>query len=231
MKRRRQEETTINLVDEASEEPAVAQPVRTLVRDLATYMHADLIGVAGMTSLRTLLAWHQTCYAYWRQWCDRGYLATLLERAHSLATLNRRRDLRVARHLTDCLVLDTQLLAMRIGEALWQKAPQWSDDSDLTIMPLQRFHVTDVTIRHVLALLGERRIDRISDVAPPIRLTQAFRRGCAYLSLRYDWCVLLLNRKEEEGKGVARRAVTKEVPLTGDIRFDDTMVFRVSPGL
>lgn len=235
MKRQRQEETTIDLVDETSDgpEPVATRPARALVRDVATCMHADLVGVACMLSVRTLLAWHQTCYAYWRQWCDPAYLGTLLERAHSLATLKRQRDMRVARHLADCLTLDTQLLAFRIGEVLWLKAaPRWLDTSDLTIVPQQRFHLTDITIRMLLAVLKQHRIDQCKDAVLPTRLLQAFRRGCAYLAVRYDWCIISLCRSEEKGSGVARRTVTTDVPLTGaDIRFDDTMVLRIAPHL
>lgn len=228
MKRLRTESEVVDLVsEELCEQEAQKEPQRkpALVRDVATCVHTDLVAV-GMLSPHTLLAWHQTCYAWWRQWCDPIYLATLLERALSLAQQHRQREPRVARHLSDCLTLDSLLLALRIGESMWQHLiPTWPQPQSLTTMINTNYYTDSLSIRMVLERVGcpstVARIKTHKGITLPERLYRIVWRAGVYLELRHDWRVAAMHRKVEEGTGKLKQTVEKRIPCGEAIEWED----------
>ncbi len=220
MKRKRDDEAAVlDLTD--------CEPRPTLVRDVATLMHSDLVAY-GMLDLSALVAWHRTCYAFQRDWRDEGYLTTLLERAHSLAQLRLEQQPRLALCAYRVARLDGALLSVRLAQALVQCA------TPTPVMWLKLEMTWDVlvtglgTVRKVTDALKEPRLQNWRDEEPPRRLQWALRGAIRRVAECNGWS-FTLQRTETRGAGVGKKTTTRDVTLDEVVRFDDALCVKLAP--
>lgn len=201
------------------------QWTQALSPDLARYMHQDLV-MFGVLTPSLLLAWHQTCKLFYKDWRNEAYLQTLLEKALAVARSRWAQGPMYASRLLDLQRLDMTSLSFRLGHVMTQMVPpDWIDGMQLDGYIGQRYHNTDLRVRHLVDAIGDRRAKACREEVVPHRLALAFRRAVKYLHRHTGWRMVTLSRPETKGGGFALKTTDRDVHFESEcFRFDDEIV-------
>lgn len=202
----------------------------SLTTDIANHIHAAIIAYDGITDYWTLIAWHQTCQAYQKQWRDPEYLTPLLCRVRECA---RRRVIvnpLSAQCAANLSMLDRATLIVQLGEAVYQCChcgPGFWTQSSVTI---NTRCVGGNSLRKAFAGINDARALVGEGVALERRIHYALLGAFAYVERKYGW-VIGLCRTVTRGNGFARKTTEEDVNLASEIFLNDVICYRLAPKL
>lgn len=178
--------------------------------DIALHIELDVVTRGGFMSLELLLAWHQTCRRYYRQWCDHDYLLQLLQRAYAankFAFLKTRHG----SFYDQLLRLDCAVLALGAATRIMERLiPKPDKSTDIWTHTNSQYHKPGFDLKSLFMNLDSERFKHTSLMTP--KMTAAFRAAASIIQQRWQWHVYL-----RRGKSATAVEVAKELKCDDEV--------------
>jgi|WetSurMetagenome_2_1015567.scaffolds.fasta_scaffold03800_6 hypothetical protein len=192
--------------------------VYTLPTDVTIHMESDIIYYVCMLSPTILLNWHSTCYTYYRKWCDKKYLLTLLSRTFN-ANEKAYKVNPHAEFFANMIRLDRMFLTIRLSECILEALTPSFSKAQSAPYDLITDYMGVLTLRSAFIQIDENRFAIYSNITD--KMVKVVRSVCSFTKLRTGWRIFLR-------RGKSQTVVDPKTDST--LKPDDFICLQIDPG-